>query len=291
VISYNITFFITRKFFVIHFANSLSLTTSLPSHLIMDEYELLKFKTVRYNKCKQLLKDYYGYNEFKPHQYEVINKTMNGQDILAIFPTGYGKSVCYTMQSIYTRKITIVISPLISLMQDQCKKLDDIGIKSCFYSLQNTTSKQELTRQILELVYLFIYVAPESLSGLLPTIQLLNEHNLICLVAVDEAHCISLHGLDFREDYRTLGIIRQYAPGVPLLAMTATATTSAIRDISNILGLNIIDLYAKPSTEISIINSQLVRVPFDRPNLFIKVNKLLGTDKKKEMPYLFNDLD
>ena len=184
-----------------------------------------------------LLKRYFGYDEFLPLQEEIITSVLNGEDALVLMPTGGGKSLCYQLPALRFDGLTLVVSPLIALMKDQVDALKSNGIPAAF--INSTLPFAELLRvqeQALQGVLKILYVAPERLS--LPNFQTFLTRLKVSLVAVDEAHCISVWGHDFRPDYRRLGDIRNAFPGVPFLALTATATERVRRDILDQLHLN-----------------------------------------------------
>ena len=228
----------------------------------MDDYEKSKSSTKRHSKLKKLLKIVYNYDQFKPKQYEIINRIINQEDVCAILPTGYGKSLTYQMPGIYLDKPAIIISPLISLMNDQQMILADMDITSCCYN-SSIMHKDNLKREILNGDYQFIYITPESIVRMEEFLKKMRDGIGISLIAIDEAHCISSYGFDFRNDYRKLSFLKTVLPDVPILAVTATATQQVANDICNVLGLN---------------NEEIIQTSFDRPNLYLEVRKKL---KKK----------
>ncbi|MXZ02389.1 MAG: ATP-dependent DNA helicase RecQ, partial [Chloroflexi bacterium] len=183
-----------------------------------------------------LLKQYFGYDHFRPLQEEIISNVLVGNDSLVIMPTGGGKSLCYQLPALRLEGITLVVSPLIALMKDQVDGLKANGIKAEF--INSTLPYQEMVRirgEALRGEIKILYVSPERLS--LDGFQsLLNSLN-VSLVAVDEAHCISEWGHDFRPDYRGLGALRRSMSDVPFIALTATATHRVRDDIVTQLGL------------------------------------------------------
>jgi Werner syndrome ATP-dependent helicase len=223
----------------------------------MDIYEESKCKTVRHKKVKTLLKEKFGYGSFKPKQYEIINNIINGTDVVAVLPTGYGKSLTYQIPALYLEKVAIVISPLISLMEDQKAGLDEKGITSCCFN-SNVVNKIQMKNDILKGTYQFIYIAPEMAIKMGDFFKELNEAVGISLIAIDEAHCISAYGFDFRSSYRGLSEFKSILPDVPILAVTATATDVVIADIIKVL---------------KITDCELIKSSFDRPNLFLNVAK------------------
>ena len=181
-------------------------------------------------KPTEVLKNYFGYDTFRPGQEEIIEAILNGRDAMAIMPTGAGKSVCYQVPALLLPGITLVVSPLISLMQDQVKALNDVGVHAVFI---NSALTEGQIRKALSLaaqgVYKIIYVAPERLESW----EFLDfaTHTEISMVTVDEAHCISQWGNDFRRDYRLIADIRDAIPHVRVIAVTASATAAVVADI------------------------------------------------------------
>lgn len=221
-----------------------------------DDYEVSKLKTIRYKKVKKLLKKTYGYDNFKPKQYEIINRILNKEDICAVLPTGYGKSLTFQMPALYLGKPAIIISPLISLMDDQQLILEKIGITSCCFN--SNSNKFKLQKEILLNQYQFIYVTPESIIPISNFLTELNDEIGISLIAIDEAHCISSYGQDFRLAYRNLTFFKDIFPEIPILAVTATATDSVAEDICKVLKLT---------------TDKPIKTSFDRPNLFLDIRR------------------
>ncbi len=184
-----------------------------------------------------LLKQYFGYDQFRPLQEDIIANVRAGHDSLVIMPTGGGKSLCYQLPALRFEGITLVVSPLIALMKDQVDGLKAIGIKAEF--INSSQSYGETTRIRSEAIrgeLKILYVSPERLA--LEGFQNFLKQLTVSLVAVDEAHCISEWGHDFRPDYRGLGALRRSMPEVPFIALTATATHRVRDDIVTQLGLN-----------------------------------------------------
>ncbi len=200
-----------------------------------------------------LLKTHFGYDSFRPNQEEIINTVLAGKDSLAIMPTGGGKSLCFQLPSLALDGTAIVISPLIALMKDQVDALNANGISAAYY---NSTQEQEVQAAILEKLITgqlkLIYVAPESLWGLTNHLSKIQ----INLIAVDEAHCISSWGHDFRPAYTQLNRLKQEFPGTPIIALTATADRATQDDILQQLGI--------PTAQ-KFVSS------FDRPNIYLDV--------------------
>ncbi|KAL3266169.1 hypothetical protein HHI36_010353 [Cryptolaemus montrouzieri] len=206
----------------------------------------------------KILKKYFGHSSFRSLQWGIISSILKDKrDNCAIMSTGYGKSLCYQYPAIYTGGIALVVSPLISLMEDQVLSLKVANIQACLLGTAQKEKSKVLT-QIMEKKYSIIYLTPEFLIGE-SGIALLTEMKKqldICLVAVDEAHCISSWGHDFRPQYRKLGNVRDILPGVPILAITATATKRVELDIVKSLRLQ---------------NPKISHSGFDRPNLYLEV--------------------
>ena len=205
------------------------------------------------------LKTYFGYTEFKKGQEKLIKGSLNGRDVLGIMPTGGGKSLCYQLPAILLEGMTIVISPLISLMKDQVDSLNEMGISGTY--INSTLNGEELSKRlqaIRERKYKIIYVAPERLNTYL--FKSLIKDIEISMIAIDEAHCISQWGHDFRPSYLEIPkFIKSLEKRPVVSAYTATATKEVIAEIKELIGL-------KDPLE-SIIG-------FDRPNLFYKVVKV-----------------
>lgn len=216
------------------------------------------------NKARQILQKFYGYEDFRPGQKKVVESLLNRNDTVAIMPTGAGKSICFQIPALLFEGITLVISPLISLMKDQVDSLRQLGIAAVY--INSSVSKAQLYKDLQNIsagFYKIIYIAPERLtSEYLPdSFKNLN----ISMVAVDEAHCLSQWGHDFRPSYRNILNFTNSLRIKPIIsAFTATATPEVKTDIINLLGLK------QPNVFVT---------GFDRPNLYFSV--LRGEVKDK----------
>ncbi len=204
---------------------------------------------------EMLLKKYFGYDAFRPLQKEIIERTLLGKDSLVLMPTGGGKSLCFQLPALMQKGVTIVVSPLISLMKDQVDALVASGISA---DLINSTLTPAQINAVMEQVksgtLKLLYVAPERLAsaGFLDFLHSIT----ISLIAIDEAHCICEWGHDFRPDYRNLSLLRGQFPKVPIMALTATATPDVRQDVIKQLHLQ---------------DYQLFLSSFNRPNLSYEV--------------------
>lgn len=212
------------------------------------------------DKVKKYLKKYWKIDSLKEKQIEVINELLLGNDIIGLLPTGYGKSLCYLLPPLITKKTIFIISPLISLMDEQKDKLNKMEIPCAALNGNNKNKDEEIFR-IIDGEIKIVYMSPEYLikSDGLDLAKTLVEDNKLGFLAVDESHCISVWGHDFRPEYTKIKTFREMFPQIPIIAVTATATDNVCQDITKILGLN---------------NPSLVRASFDRPNLYIKVQEI-----------------
>ncbi len=206
-------------------------------------------------KAKKILKDVFGYDEFRFKQESIIESILNRKNVVAIMPTGSGKSLCYQIPALIFEGLTIVVSPLISLMKDQVIQLQENGIKAAYLNSSLPPSEyQNHINLILENKIKLLYAAPETLL-LEKTINILQQVQ-VDLIAIDEAHCISEWGHDFRPEYRKLNHFRDYFPEVTTIALTATATPIVQQDIQH---------------NLSVPDSELFISSFDRNNLFLEI--------------------
>lgn len=215
-------------------------------------------------KASEVLKEYFGYDSFKPGQEEIIESIINGRDVLAIMPTGAGKSICYQVPAMLLPGITIVISPLISLMQDQVGALNEAGIHAGYINSSLTESQiSKVYERAREGTYKILYVAPERLESY--DFTSFASKTEISMITVDEAHCISQWGQDFRPSYLKIVDFIDSLKHRPIVsAFTATATTEVKTDISCILKLK---------------DPKVVITGYDRENLYFDV---VNTRKKSD---------
>ena len=214
--------------------------------------------------AQEALKTYFGYDSFRPGQSGIVSAILTGHDVLGVMPTGAGKSICYQIPAAILPGVAIVISPLISLMRDQVDALNDVGLPAAFINTTQTPDEQDLVfAQALSGQIKLLYVAPERLET--ERFRNFAVRVPISLVAVDEAHCVSQWGQDFRSSYLGIG---EFIAGLPtrptVAAFTATATERVRRDIVSILGLH------TPSITVT---------GFDRPNLYFDVISMPRKDK------------
>ena len=211
----------------------------------------------------QLLKKFFGYDTFRPLQADVIRRTMEKKDSLVLMPTGGGKSICYQLPAIYLPGTALIISPLIALMKDQVEGLIANGIPAvALNSTMPEGERWQIKRRCIQGQIKLLYISPE---GLLSELDYFLSQMNISLIAIDEAHCISQWGHDFRPEYTRLSVLKERFPEVPVIALTATADKITRNDIVKQLNLN------HPETFIS---------SFDRPNLSLEVRRGLGQKEK-----------
>ncbi len=204
-------------------------------------------------KLHATLKEYFGYEKFRPLQEKIITSILEGKDNLVIMPTGGGKSICFQLPAIVLEGVTLVVSPLIALMKDQVDGLNANGIPSAYLnSSQSTGENKEILEKLAEGKIKLLYLAPESLA-LFETIL---QQTKISLIAIDEAHCISSWGHDFRPAYTQLGFLKRKLPNTPVIALTATADKATRKDIA---------------IQLAIPHAERHIASFDRPNIFLEV--------------------
>ena len=235
---------------------------------------MIQVDTSVQHTLKERLKEIFGYSQFRGEQESIIHSIMGGNNPFVIMPTGAGKSLCYQLPAITTEGVAIVISPLIALMKNQVDQLNAFGINAQF--LNSTLNKAEITKvkkDALDGTLKLLYIAPESLTKE-ENLDFLQRAN-ISFVAVDEAHCISEWGHDFRPEYRRIrGIIDNINPNLPLIALTATATPKVQQDIAKNLRMEEAALY---------------KSSFNRKNLYYEVRPKLGDVNKQLIKYIKNN--
>ena len=206
---------------------------------------------MRQKKLHKILKETFGYPDFRFEQNKIINSVLDGKDTLAIMPTGGGKSLCYQIPALYLDGVTLVISPLISLMHDQVMNLKETGVDAVFLnSSLSYHASQKAKEKILKGKIKLVYVSPEGILS--PQMQEFFEKVEISLIAIDEAHCVSQWGHEFRKDYTRLGELKERFPAVPVIALTATADAKTRSDIAEQLLMK---------------NPEIFVSSFDRPNI------------------------
>ena len=217
----------------------------------------------------EVLKRHFGYDSFRPNQEEIIRHVMAGHDALVLMPTGGGKSICYQIPALALPGITIVISPLLSLMKDQVETLKANGIEAeALNSGNDSTADMLIRRKCLSGRVKLLYISPEKL---LAEMGYLLRHLQISLFAIDEAHCISQWGHDFRPEYTQLGVLRENFPDTPVMALTATADKITRHDIIEQLKLK---------------DAREFIASFDRPNLSLSVKR--GYKATEKMHFILN---
>ncbi|HEY6010334.1 MAG TPA: DNA helicase RecQ, partial [Nitrospirota bacterium] len=210
------------------------------------------------------LRTVFGFESFRPNQETIVSAILNKQDVFAVMPTGGGKSLCYQLPALLLQGTTIVISPLISLMKDQVDAAQENGIAAAF--MNSSLGQQEIAeiyRDLKSNRVRILYIAPERFA--MPQFIETLKGIPLALFAIDEAHCISEWGHDFRPDYLALSAIPKFFPGVPIAAFTATATQKVQQDIIAKIGLR------KP---------HVIRASFNRPNLFYQVEAKSGVEEQ-----------
>lgn len=227
-----------------------------------------KFNFIPLISKKDILRKYWGFSSFREKQEDIIDAVLKKQDTLALLPTGGGKSLCYQVPGMILEGVCLVISPLIALMEDQVKALKSKGIKAV--AINSSMSKREIDIQLDNAIYgetKFLYVSPERLQNHLFKVRL--EKMKVNLIAIDEAHCISQWGYDFRPPYLEIAALRILKPNVPFLALTATATSEVVEDIQEKLGFK---------------SSNVIQKSFERKNL---VYSTYLTNNKKNSLEIF----
>lgn len=219
-------------------------------------------------KANRLLQKHFGYSELKNFQKEALSAWLAHQDCLVLAATGSGKSICFQLPALLTGKVVVVISPLISLMHDQCLKLAKHGISACFLGSGQPDSSVE--KKAMNGMYCIVYVCPETVLRLIKPLQRLAKNRGIALFAIDEVHCVSKWGHDFRPDYRRLSVLRESFStsslnflkfDVPIMALTATATICVREDIRKALCMSsaakiVLTTFFRPNLQFSVKHSR-----------------------------------
>ena len=225
------------------------------------------------DKFTGILKEYWGYNDFRGIQREIIESISAGKDTLGLMPTGGGKSITFQVPALASKGVCIVITPLIALMKDQVSHLREKGIKA--YAIYGSMQRNEIVN-ILDNAVLggvtLLYVSPERLSSELFLTKL--KHMNVSFITVDEAHCISQWGYDFRPSYLSIRSIREIKPKAPVLALTATATPATVDDIQEKLGFK---------------EKNVFKMSFERKNLAYIVR--IAENKNEEMLHILNSVN
>jgi len=221
-------------------------------------------------KKKKILQTYFGHDGFRPLQEEVVDAILQKQDVLMILPTGGGKSLCYQLPTLMMEGVTVVVSPLLALMHDQVMALRANGISAAMLSsMQDLDESREIEKQLSKGEIKLLYVAPERLKNRY-FLDLLHRLDINFFV-VDEAHCVSEWGHEFREDYRKLSLLKIEFPEIPIAAFTATATKAVEQDIAGQLGL---------------VEPKRVRGSLFRQNLMIQAEHRIKDGRVQLMTFL-----
>lgn len=215
------------------------------------------------------LQNHFGFNEFRPGQKETLEKLLKNESVLALMPTGSGKSLIYQAMAFLQpqNQLVLVISPLIALMQDQVNKAKDLGLQAgCLNSALSYDEKQKVLKNLGEKKYQLLFVTPERFKK--PDFLEAILKNDVSLFVVDEAHCISLWGHDFRPDYAKLNTFREKLKTPSVLALTATATEEVQRDIAKLFAID--------------LKKDLIFAGLERPNIALSVLEIYGAEEKNE---------
>jgi len=225
------------------------------------------------DKALAILNSTFGYSEFRYHQQEIIHRIINGQDALVLMPTGGGKSLCYQIPAMVRDGVGIIVSPLIALMQDQVVALKQLGVCAAFLNSTLDASSANVVEQQLRSGELdLLYVAPERLMT--ERFLSLLESAPIALFAIDEAHCVSQWGHDFRPEYIQLSILHERFPRIPRIALTATADEPTRREIIQRLNLNETSMFVSS---------------FDRPNICYRISQNQGNAREQLYRFILNE--
>ncbi|MDH5389371.1 MAG: DNA helicase RecQ [Gammaproteobacteria bacterium] len=225
------------------------------------------------DKALHILNSTFGYSEFREYQQDIIEQVIDGKDAVVLMPTGGGKSLCYQIPAMAREGVGIIVSPLIALMQDQVVALKQLGVNAAFLnSTLDAKSASEVEQQLLRGELDMLYVAPERLM----TGRFLNllENAAISLFAIDEAHCVSQWGHDFRPEYIQLSVLHERFPHIPRIALTATADEPTRKEIIQRLALE---------------NAELFVSGFDRPNICYRISQNQGNAKDQLLRFILNE--
>ena len=235
------------------------------------------------DRFQETLRQYWGYDDFRGIQREIIQSIGSGHDTLGLMPTGGGKSITFQVPALCSEGVCVVITPLISLMRDQVDNLKRHGIRAA--AIYSGLTQEEIVITLENCIFgdvKILYVSPERLSSSLFRTKL--RHMKVSFITVDEAHCISQWGYDFRPSYLQIADIRKDLPGVPVLALTATATPQVIDDIQEKLSRNLLP----PSTFSLQQKFAVFKMSFERKNLAYVVRR--ATDKREELVHILNSV-
>ena len=237
------------------------------------------------NSYQSLLKQYWGYDDFRGIQREIIESIGSGHDTLGLMPTGGGKSITFQVPALAQEGTCIVITPLIALMKDQVENLKRRGIRAA--AIYSGLTREEIIITLENCIFgdiRILYVSPERLSSDLFQTKL--RHMKVSFITVDEAHCISQWGYDFRPSYLEIAKIRKLVPEAPILALTATATPAVVQDIQEKLSRQsrLPSLPSQPSQP----SFNLYTMSFERKNLAYVVR--IATDKREQLLHILNSI-
>jgi ATP-dependent DNA helicase RecQ len=239
------------------------------------------------NNYREVLQKYWGYDGFRGIQREIIESIGNGHDTLGLMPTGGGKSITFQVPALCSEGTCIVITPLIALMKDQVLHLRRRGIRAA--AIYSGLSHEEIITTLENCIFggiTILYVSPERLSSELFRTKL--RHMKVSFITVDEAHCISQWGYDFRPSYLQIADIRQDLPGIPVLALTATATPQVVEDIQDKLGNPRNSKISRESSISSQTSFNVFKMSFERKNLAYVVRR--ATDKRQELIHILESV-
>ena len=239
------------------------------------------------NNYREVLQKYWGYDDFRGIQREIIESIGNGHDTLGLMPTGGGKSITFQVPALCSEGTCIVITPLIALMKDQVQHLRRRGIRAA--AIYSGLSHEEIITTLENCLFggiTILYVSPERLSSELFRTKL--RHMKVSFITVDEAHCISQWGYDFRPSYLQIADIRQDLPGIPVLALTATATPQVVEDIQDKLGNPRNSKISRESSISSQTSFNVFKMSFERKNLAYVVRR--ATDKRQELIHILESV-